>query len=254
MKTLVLALLTLSLMSCGRTQVMERDRPTKPIPTPPTENTPTGLPEVKPSDDLSDNLSPIGPDGTDDAVVRARIIYNVTADEQSFISKVLQLVLPYSWAATASTTITYTNAPNVTFTVNNANFIAGTMTGDTLSLGNLSLTALDDNHLKVCNPGGNTKCTNAAIRMYTTGSVAGFVHQSDNYGLPVYAGTLNPSTALGLNAVGSVQVQTLTIAGNKKRVKLSDFPTPTYAVTSDFTNAGSGSYSMSLVLEYVLLP
>lgn len=199
-------------------------------------------------------LPPVGEVLPDDSVIRGRAEVQVDASQDTAFHKVLKMLMPYAYAATGVTTVTYTNAASVSFTINVASLGASGFTGTTLNLGSVALATIDDNSLKVCNPGGNTKCTNAYIRVYTTGSVAGFVQQADLYGAPVYAGTLNPSTAVGLLAAGSVQVQAVAIAGNKNRLRLSDFPTPTYAVTSDFSNAGAGSYSMNFVVEYVLAP
>jgi len=209
-----------------------------------TDNSPT--PDI--------NLPPVGEINTEDnAVVRARAVLNVSSEQPSLLTKFFNKLLPNAYAALASTTVTYTNAAAVNFTISTAGLVQGSVTGTILSLGSITMSGVDDNHLKVCNPGGNTKCTQAVIRMYNTGSTAGLVH-ADGYAIPVYAGTLNPSTALGLNVAGSVQVQNYTIPGNRNRVRLSNFASPTYAVTTDLENAGSGSFSMVLVVEYVLLP
>lgn len=196
---------------------------------------------------------PVGVVSSDDSVIKGRAVYQVDAQSTSALLRLFNM-FQMAYAATGTTTVTYTNAASVSFQINIASFGAGSFTGSTLSLGTFGLSDIDDNHLKVCNPGGNTKCTKAAIRVYTTGSVAGFVHTTDSYGAPVYAGTLNPTTEVGLNTAGSVQVQQITIASNKNRLRLSDFPSPTYGATSDFSNAGSGSYSMTFVVEYILLP
>lgn len=197
----------------------------------------------------------VGPGAQDDgSVVRGVAIVTITNTQETQLTKLFGLLMPSAYAATGSMVVTYVNAASVSFTINTAAFLAGSFTGTTLSLGHVDLASLDDNSLKVCNPGGNTKCTQGIIRVYTTGTTAGFVHTVDGYGAPVYTGSLNPSTALGLNTAGAVQVQNVAIAGNKNRLRLSDFPTPDYAVTSDFSNAGSGSYSMTYVVEYALAP
>ena len=200
-------------------------------------------------------LPQVGTPDDDGAVVKGRAIYTVDNERSTALHRFIYgLARPSAYAASGSTPITYTNAGSTNFAINVANFQPGDYTGSTLSLGSVALSNLNDNSLKVCGTQGNTKCTKAAIRVYTTGSVAGFVNTSDLYGAPVYAGTLNPSQTVGLNAVGSVQVQTLTIPSSKNTVKLSDFPSPTYSVNADFGNAGSGSYAMTFVVEYVLLP
>lgn len=202
------------------------------------------------------NLPPVGVVEEDGAVVHGRAIMEVSSEQQSSLAKILQnLWIAKAYAATGSTTVTYTNAAAVNFTINVASLTPGAFSGTTLSLGSVGLSTLRDNNLRECGTSGHEKCHNAAIRVYTTGgSTAGFVHASDGYGVPVYTGTLNPTSAVGLNAAGSVQVQTLSIPNNKNVVNLTDFPSPTYSVSADFSNAGAGNYSMTYVVEYVLLP
>ncbi len=203
-------------------------------------------------------LPPVGVPGEDGAVIHGRAEVSVESVQEYAVIKMLrEMLFPQTkWAATGATVVTYTNVASTNFTIDVANLggVGATFSGDTLNLGYVSLSGLNDNNLKVCNPGGNTKCTQAVIRVYTTGATAGFVHQTDGYGLPVYAGTLNPSSQVGLNAGGSVQVQTYTIPAGKNRIRLTEFPSPSYTVTSDFANAGVGTYGMTLVVEYVLFP
>lgn len=182
----------------------------------------------------------------DDVVVRGRAEVAITMEPESDGRKFLY--------ATGSTTVTYTNVASTNFSINVAALVPGSITGNTLSLGHVDLATLSDNNLKVCNPGGSTKCTQAIIRIFTTGSISGFVHNTDNYGAPIFAGTLNPSTAIGLNAAGSVQVQTVSISGTKHKLNLSDFPSPAYPVSVDMSNAGAGSYSANFTIEYTLSP
>ena len=194
----------------------------------------------------------------DNSVVRGTAYITITKPESATANKILPSDLLSSMFATStgSTTVTYNNAPLVNFTINTAALVAGAMTGNTLSLGSVSISALKDNNLKVCNPGGNSKCTTAIIRVYTTGTIPGFVNTTDtpNYGVPVYASGLNPTTPLILNSPGTAVQQLTGISVNKHVVLLSDFPTPTYNITADFSNAGSGSYSMTFVVEYALAP
>lgn len=156
---------------------------------------------------------------------------------------------PLSYAlSSATTTVTYTNASSTNFSLNVGSFTPGSFTGNTLSLGSFALATLDDNSLKICNPGGNTQCTSAIIRTYTTGSMAGFVNTAGSYGAPLFSGVLS----IGLNVAGSATLETVAIASNKHRLRLSDFTTTTFPVTSDFSNAGSGGYSSTFTIEYVL--
>lgn len=203
-------------------------------------------------------LPPIGNSPIDDSTVRALAFVTIQSSQQTAFHKILNTLslLPTAFASTGTTTVTYSLAPSVTFSINVAGLTGGTFTGNTLNMGSISIATLSDNNLKICNPGGNTKCTQAIMRVYTTGAVAGFVNISDSpqYGAPVYVGTLNPSTAITLNSPGVAVQQVTGMAASKHTVVLSDFPTPTYAVTSDFSNAGTGSYSMGFVLEYALAP
>lgn len=192
-----------------------------------------------------------------DEVIHGMAIIQVSAQQSDMFSRLMSHFFPVAYAATGTTTVTYTNSPNTTFTLDVSSLAPNftpTFTGSTLNLGNVTVSALSDNNLKVCNPGGNTKCTTATIQVYTTGSVAGFVNTADSYGAPVYTGTLNPTTQIGLNTAGAVAVQTFTIGSTVHRLTLADFPSPTYAVTSDFSNAGAGSYSMTYVVQYALSP
>jgi hypothetical protein len=154
---------------------------------------------------------------------------------------------------TGSATVTYSNSPAVNFKIDASALVAGAMTGSTLSLGKVTVSDLSDNALNICGSNGKTKCTKAIIRLYTTGSIAGFVNTSDStsYGVPVFASGLNPTTALTLGSPG-VTAQQVSIASNTHVLKLSDFTAPTYDITSDFSNAGAGQYSMTLVVEYAL--
>jgi hypothetical protein len=199
-------------------------------------------------------LPPVGVTEDDGAVVHGRAMVEVSSNQATILVRLWDMLITQARAATGTTTVTYNNVASTNFSIDVASLGAAGFSGDTLSLGSVSLASLDDNHLKVCNPGGNTKCTKAAIRVYTTGSVAGFVHTVDLYGVDVFAGALNPNTPVGLNAGGSVEVQTYTIPNSKKRLKMIEFPSPTYSISSDFSNGGSGDYSMTLVVEYILLP
>ena len=120
------------------------------------------------------------------------------------------------------------------------------------NFGTLQLANLQDNQLKVCGTNGKTKCGTAMIRIYTTGtSGAGLWNADDQYGAPITAGksTLAP---VGLNASGAAIVQQISIPANKHVLTLQDFASPKYAMEVDFTQAGTGTYSSTLVIEYAL--
>lgn len=199
-----------------------------------------------------------GPSTIDDSIVRGVALVTVTTTQVSaFFKFINNLIMPTAIAqSTASTVVTYNNASAVTFTINTTALIAGAFTGNTLSLGSVTVSALKDNNLKLCAPGGNTKCTTAIMRVYTTGSTAGFINTTDTpqYGAPVFASGLNPTTPLIIGSPGTAVQQVTGMASSKHTVQLSDFPTPTYNITSDFSNAGTGSYSTTFVVEYALAP
>lgn len=213
-------------------------------------------------------LPPVGVPNPQGGVVVGRAVIQVSTPQEyitksfwRFLHYLNEFLSPVAYAASTpgsgSTTVTYTNAPSVTYTLNVSGLapnITPTFTGETLDLGSVTISVLTDNNLKVCGTGGNTKCTQATISMYTTGTTAGFLNTGDTYGVPVYAGTLNPTTQVGLGAGNAVAVQQVTILASTNKQHLTDFPSPTYAITSDFSNAGSGNYSMTLVIEYVLSP
>lgn len=201
-----------------------------------------GGPNDKPAD-----IDTVDADGF---IPRARAIIHLSSDKDSLASKLFGISKAYA----ATTTVTYTVSPSATFTVNTSALLAGSMTGDTLSFGSATVTALNDNNLKICGVSNNQKCTQSIVRIYTTTeTVAGLVHDVDDYGLPVYADkTATPTTSVGLGSANAAIVQTFTIPGNKNRVRLSNFPTPTYNITADLENAGAGSYSMTLVIEYAV--
>ena len=159
-------------------------------------------------------------------------------------------------AHAATTNVSYTLAENVTFTINTAN-VSPILTGDTLDIGTISISSLDTNKLKICGTNSNQKCGQAVIRIYTQALVAwpgvdGFVNTADGYGVPVSAGKTTANLPVGLGAVNSAFVQSYTIPSNDNRLTMADFPSPTYKLASDFSNAGSGSYSMTLVIELAL--
>lgn len=163
-----------------------------------------------------------------------------------------------TWTTTNNDKTQVVNAtlsPTANMTMSNANFAVPTMTSDLLSFGELDITALRDNNLKVCGS-GNQKCTAAAIRVYTTGqSGAGFWNNTDSYSAPLNVGVGSSPTyvSTGLNSAGAAYVEQITLAGNKNVVNLSDFsPAPNILVQGDFTNAGSGSYTTTINVEFVV--
>lgn len=187
------------------------------------------------------------PGGQTTWIVQTRATVNLT------VHTVLGLT---TWTSTGSDNTDVVNAtmsPTATSTMSTASFSVPTMTSDLLSFGSLNLTALRDNNLKVCGTGAQ-KCTAAALRIYTTGQAgAGFYNSADGYGAPlnVAVGTGSYATA-GLGSANANYVEQITIAGNKNVINLSDFTYPNILVQGDFTNAGAGSYSTTINVEFVV--
>ncbi len=183
----------------------------------------------------------------DEYVVRAHAEFQVTANTagEAIARSAISQTQPVSVTLAASTTMT----------LDNSSFVAPTITNGVMDFGNLKISALADNNLKVCGAGGNQKCGTALFRIFTQGVAgAGIFNAADNFGAPLSA-TLTTPLTVGLLVANAAVMQTTTIAANKNVVRLSDFtPTPTYNIKADFTNAGAGSYTTTIVVEYALAP
>ena len=156
-------------------------------------------------------------------------------------------------ANTTNIPISVVNAVSTAVTVDSSKFVMPPIKSEVLGLGKISLSALSDNNLAVCGANGKTQCTTAIIRMYTVGTAgAGIYNAADGYGAPLSGGQVNPLEVIGLNLVGAGIMQSVTIAANKHVLKLSDFPNPAYVMQADLSNAGAGTYTTTLVVEYAL--
>lgn len=161
-----------------------------------------------------------------------------------------QLVFALIGTGSKSQPMTATVAANVRYTVDATNFVTPTPV-DLASYGTLDVTDLRDNDLRVCGAGGTSRCTTGYIRIYTSGSPgAGLWNAAGGYGVPIKTGT----TTVGLGTGGAAVVKTAAI-GSANVLRLRDFTTASslqVPVAADFTDAGAGSYSTTLVLEYGL--
>jgi hypothetical protein len=150
--------------------------------------------------------------------------------------------------------ISVINAPNSSMVVDSTAFVVPAVANAVLNFGTIKVTSLVDNNLNVCGASGTAACTNAVIRIYTTGAGPGIFNAVGGYGMPIAAKV--GTTALqniGLTAANAAIVQTHAIPATQHAIHLSDFSlTPVYAISSDFTNAGAGTYSTTLVIEYGL--
>lgn len=219
------------------------------------------------------DLTPVGskPTFEDPYIIVDRVQIVIEGNTQGLVARMTKpskfnMLIPKALAYTGSvapsanlTAITYNNPATVVgFTLNAASLTAGSFTGDTLSFGSFAISGLDDNKLKVCPAageanGGNVKCNKAKIRIYSaTGDANGvFQNTTDGYYIPL----LVSSIPVGVGVANAAYVQNFTIASNKNRIRVADLTalTPNFPMTMDFSNGGAGSYSATLVVEYVLI-
>jgi hypothetical protein len=206
---------------------------------------------------LSDE-PPVMVPGPDNVVVKSRAVYFVSTENgQTVVKMISNFIFPLAYAANpTSVPISFVNAPNASMTVDTALFVAPALpVFDSASYGSLKITTLKDNNLKVCGVGGNTKCGTALIRMYTTGTAgAGLYNAADGYGATISAGLSTTRATVGLTSANSAVVQTYTIPANKNNIRETDFSPAVmqYNVDVDFSNAGAGTYTTTLVVEYGL--
>lgn len=177
-----------------------------------------------------------------------------------------ELLFPKAFAYTGAVApnatlaaISYNNpATTVGFTLNAASLVSGGFTGDILNFGTFAITGLDDNKLKVCPASGeanngNVKCNHAKIRVYSaTGDANGvFQNTTDSYYIPLSVEGL----PVGVGVAGAAYLQDYLIAANKNRLRVGDLTAANanFPVTMDFSNGGAGSYSATLIVEYVLI-
>ena len=149
------------------------------------------------------------------------------------------------------TNIVVNDPQNVQFQIDSSNFnIPSSFVNDSVSFGYLSLTNIKDNDLKQCGLTGHDKCTQAIIRAYTLNTPgSGLWNFADNYGIPLLVNGF--TTVLGSDS--NVILTTLSIPANENVLHFSNFAgLTTYNVSGDFSNAGMGQYSTTLVIEYDL--
>lgn len=187
----------------------------------------------------------------------------------------VSLLMSTAWAqaqASGVVSVTYSNPGATSFTLNTSSFMAGAypqVSGDDLLLGNISLSALDDNSLRVCTGVGapGNKCNRLYIRVFTLGSnisnsitgIPGFINtdSSSPYGIDVFAGSV--LTPIGFNSnqnantvTNAATVYQYTIGNSTNRVRLSDLGAVSFPMKASLANAGSGTYEMKLVVQYAL--
>ncbi len=201
-------------------------------------------------------LPPVGTTGGDAGVVKARSVITISTGGANQ-SRLLSLIISQAFAATGGNVpVSTTVSPSTSFTLDTSLFsVPSSPTAFAVNdFGFLQVGTLKDNNLDVCGTQGNQHCGTAMIRMYTTGTAgAGLWNSVDQYGAPITAGLSSGSlSTVGLNEAGAAVMQQITLAANKHTIQIGDFTTPKYDVKVDFTNAGSGAYATTLVLEYAL--
>lgn len=146
-------------------------------------------------------------------------------------------------------------APNSTLAISTVGFVVPTMSNSVLDFGNITVTAATTNQLKLCGTGGNQKCTKALLRVYTTVAAGAGFWNADGYGAPMTAGLSGSLQAVGLGIANVVTMEQYTIPGNRNSVKTSDFsPAPVFLFSGDFTDAGTGSYTTTVNIDFALAP
>jgi len=201
-------------------------------------------------------LPPVGVPDAQGVVVKARASFEVSAGQTSVASRFIQnLLLPSAMATNPGTQpVTVVLAPDASMTMSSAAFVVPPITGDVLDFGSLAITALRDNNIRVCGAGGNVKCTQALFRVYTSGVAGSSLYNSQGgYGAPLTAGP--DDAVVGLGPTGAAVVQLVTLTSNRNTVRLDDFtPAPSYQVRADFTDAGAGTYTTTINVEFALAP
>lgn len=194
----------------------------------------------------------------DGLVVAGRASINVVVGENT-VAKIFKSIqaafIQMAYANPISQPVTVVLAPNTTMTMSSANFVTPPLSNEVLSFGFLELTALSTNDLRKCPTNQGKKCTKAILRVYTSGvDGAGFYNTEDGYGVPLLATGVNPEAEVGLGAENSYIVQQITIPTNKNTIRLSDFSQTLINVNGDFSNAGAGTYSTTINVEFALAP
>lgn len=152
--------------------------------------------------------------------------------------------------------VTVTITENASLAIDTSQFVVPVMVNELLSFGNIQVTSVFTNSLKKCGPGGNIKCTKALLRIYTTGTAgAGFWNTTDSYGAQIYAGLAGSLQAIPLGQSLAITAEQYTIPANRNSVRLTDFvPPPVFIFQGDFTDAGVGSYSTTINIDFALAP
>lgn len=155
--------------------------------------------------------------------------------------------------ASGTTVINSVISASVEFTLSGTNFISPLVPGTGVtSYGYLRLTHLRDNDLEVCGLGGDEQCTTAAIRIYTTGPGPGFYNSEKAATLPI---TTTSSVNVGFGPENATQLASVDVSADDVLNLVEMTGGPTFLkipISINFTEAPAGSYTTTLVVEYVL--
>jgi hypothetical protein len=196
--------------------------------------------------DLQKNLENEGSVGFTNGVVKVTAEFPVQVGSNGEVESAARIENP----------VTIVNPSAVTFSLNAASILSPAISNSMLDFGKLGIGELFDNSLNVCGTTGKKKCTKAYIQIYTIGKPgAGMWNAEGAYGMPIYANQVgSPRLVVGLGAPSAAVLQTIPIPANKNVLRLSDFPVaPSYELRTDFTQAGAGTYTTNVVVEYGLL-
>jgi hypothetical protein len=197
---------------------------------------------------------PVNEPLADESIVIGRASLRVTLGDSNY-AKVMNFVIPMAYANPATQPVTVVLAPNTQLSVSDANFTIPALSNTIINFGTLDVTSLYTNDLKKCGPNANQKCTKALIRVYTSDAAgAGFWNDADGYGVPLLAGGAIAEAEVGLGAANAHMVQQINIPTNKNTVTLADFGSPEINIKGNFANAGSGTYSTTINVEFALAP
>lgn len=199
----------------------------------------------------------MGSASANSVVVKSRAIVQVTMNGAGEMTGMRFAPAPNP-STSATQSIEVTNAANTSMTIDNSGWIMPTVENSVVDFGYLAIATLVDNNLNTCGAAGNEHCGIAMIRAYNIDRPgAGVWNEIDQYGAPISVspeGTV-PTGTVGLGDAEAYVLQSIEIPAAKRVVRLADFgAAPRYNVKADFTDAGAGSYSAVLVIEYALAP
>lgn len=209
-------------------------------------------------------------DPIDDSIVVSRAVITIQNGQVISFNRykpinLIDLLMPKALAYTGSTppsatvNITYTNAASSSFSLTSGSISTSptfSLDGLTLDFGSVSLSNLDDNKLKVCGGigtqagVGTTKCNTAIVRVYAaSGDADGvFCNSADLYCVPMKVN----GSVFGVGAANAQNVLTYNIPASTNRLRKSQLGVTSWPLDADMSNAGTGNYSATIIVEYVL--